>query len=139
MPPHPRLLPQVLLIHLRALRMALVFLRPVPATALRVPATARRVPHTARRVHHILPLRRHLARLLVSRPPAQCTVRQVPHTPLRVPIIILKPPASNKAPQAPSTAPRVRWVTHPRVLNSPLDQILGPSVHLQVLRNGHQL
>ena len=139
MPPHPRLLPQVLRIHLQVLLMVLVFLRPVPATAQLVPATARPVPHTARQVHHIPRLRRHLVRLLVSRPQAQYTARPVPHTPLRVLITILKPPASNKALRARSTALLVQWATHPRVLNLPLDQIQGPSVHLQVHRSGRLL
>lgn len=139
MPPHPHSLPQALRTHLQALLMVLVSLRPVPATAQRVPAIVRPVPHTARPVHHIPPLRQRSARRLVSRPPAQCTVRQVPHTPLRVPTTILKPPASNKALRAQFIAPLVRWVTHLRVLNSPLDRTQGPSVHLQVHQNGRPL
>lgn len=139
MPPHPRLLLQVLLIHLQALLMVLVSLRPVLATAQRVRVTARPVPHIARQVHLIPPLRRHLARLLVSRPLAQYTAQQVPRTLLRVPTTTLKLLASNKALQARFTALPVQWDTHRRVLNSPLDQIQGPSVHLQVHRNGRLL
>lgn len=136
MPPLPPLLPQVLHIHLQVLLMVLVSLRPVLATAQRVPVTVQPVPRTARQVHHIPHLRRHLARLLESRPPAQCTARQVLHTPLRVPATILKLAASNKALRARFIALLVRWATHLRVLNSPLDQIQGPSVHLQVHRSG---
>ncbi len=139
MPPHPRLLLQVLRIHLQVLLMALAFRRPVPATARLVPHTAQPVPHTARQVHHIPPLHRRLARLLASHPPAQYTARQVPHTPLRVPTTILKLPASNKALRARFTALLVQWATHLRVLNSPLGQIQGPLVHLQVHRNGRLL
>ena len=139
MPPHPHLHLQVLPTHLQALLMVLVSLRPVLATAQRVPATARPVPHIARQVHLIPPLRRHLARLLVSRPLAQYTAQRVPRTLLRVPTTILKPLANNKALRARFTALPVQWATRLRVLNSPPDQIQDPSVHLQVHRNGRLL
>ena len=139
MPPHPRLLPQALHIHLPALPMVLVSLRLVPAIARRVQAIARRVPRTAQPVHHIPPLRQRLARLPVSRPPAQYTARQVHHTPLRAPTTILKPPASSKVLRARCTALLVQWATHLRVLNSPLDQTQGPSVRLRVHQSGRLL
>lgn len=139
MPPHPHLLPQALHIHLPALLMVLVFPQRVPATVQRVPATARPVPHTVRQVRHIPLLRRHLVRLLVSRQPARYTARQVHHTPPRVPITILKPPASSKVLRARFTALLVPWAIHLQVPSSPLDLIRGPSVHLQVHRSGHLL
>ena len=132
MPPPPHLLPQVLHIRLPALLMVLVSLQ-------RVLATVRPVPHTARQVHRIPRLRRHSARLLVSRPLAQYTARQVHHTLLRVPITIPKPLASNKVLRVRFTALLVRWAIHLRVLNSRLGQIPGPSVRLQAHRNGHLL
>ena len=139
MPPHPHLLPQVLHIRLPALLMVLVSLRPVLVIAQRVLATARPVPHTARQVRHIPPLRQHSARLLVFRPLALYTARQVHHTPLRVPTTIPKSLASNKVLRVRSTVPLVRWAIHLRALNSRLGQIRGPSVRLQAHPNGHLL
>lgn len=139
MPPHPHLLLQVLHTHLPALLMVSASPRPVPPTAQRVPAIARPVPHTAQQAHHTPPLHQHLVRLLVSRLQAQSTARQVHHTLLRVPTTALKPLESNKVLRAQFIALLVQWDTHLRVLNSPLDQIQGPLVHLQVLRNGRLL
>ena len=136
MPLHLLLLPQVHHIRLQALLLVLVSRRPVPTTAQRVPATVRLVLRIARQVHHIPPLRRRLARLLVSHPPAQSTAQQVLLTLLRVPTTILRPPASSRALRARSTAPLVLWATHLRALNSPLDQIQDQSVPQQVLRSG---
>ena len=136
MPPHLLLLPQVHHIHLQALLLVLVSRRPVPTTAQRVPATVRLVLRIALQVHRIPPLRRRLARLLVSHPPAQSTAQQVLLTPLRVPTTILRPPASSRALRARSTALLVLWATHLRALNLPLDQIQDQSVPQQVLRSG---
>ena len=139
MPPRPHSPPPVLHIHLLALLLVLVSLRPVLVTAQRVPPTVRPVPPTARQARHILLLRRPLARLLGSHLPAQYTARQVHHTRLRAPVSILKPPASNKAPQAQCTVLLVHWAIRLRVLNSLLDQIQDPSVHLQAHRSGRLL
>ena len=136
---HPHSLLRVPHTPLLVLLMVLVSHQLVPAIAQRALATARPVPHTVQRVHRIPPLRQHLVKLLVSRPPVQFTARQVHHIRLRVLITTLRPLVSNRVLRARSTALLVRWVTRLRVLSLPLDRIQDPLARLQAHQSGHPL